>query len=201
MTTYATPTTTQPAPPYGGPPATPRGPSVVPPRPRRRTGIVAAAGALAIALAATAAAVITLTHPVTPAQHTIDVVAPPPATYSSADIQAAKGTACSGWENAALATALASKTRAGVPTDPASLDARFDARAGEKRVGASQIAYLRTQISPATPVDVSGPINEWISSEIDRLHYVNMRDWPAASASLDRGNNLVDVITPRCGLR
>jgi hypothetical protein len=147
------------------------------------------------------AAVITLTHPVTPAQHTIDVVAPPPDTYSSADIQAAKGAACSGWEKAALATALASKTRAAVPTDPASLDARFDARDGEKRVGASQIAYLRTQISPATPVDVSGPINEWISSEIDRLHYVNMRDWPAASASLDRGNNLVDVITPRCGLR
>ena len=109
MTTYTTPTT-QPAPPYGGPPAVPPRhagePPVMPPRRRRRTGIVAAAGALVIAVAATAAAVITLTDPVTPAQHTINVVPPPPVTYSSTEIQAAKDTACSTWDKAARSTAL-----------------------------------------------------------------------------------------------
>ena len=113
MTTYTTPTT-QPAPPYGGPPAVPPRhagePPVMPPRRRRRrTGIVAAAGALAIALAATAAAVIALTYPVTPAQHTVNVVPPPPVTYGSTEIQAAKDTACSTWDKAARATAWQAK--------------------------------------------------------------------------------------------
>jgi hypothetical protein len=143
----------------------------------------------------------TLTTPMTPAQHTVQVVPPDPVTYNSTEIQAAKDTACSAWDKAARATALASRSRAAVDPDPASIDARFAARADEKRVGASQIAYLRTQIGPATPTEVASPIKDWISSEIDRLHYVNMRDWPAATAALDRGNNLVDVIAPECGLR
>ena len=115
MTTYTTPTT-QPAPPYGGPPAVPPhhagGPPVMPRRRRRRTGIVAAAGALVIAVAATVAAMITLTGPVTPAKHIIDVVPPPPVTYSSTEIQAAKDTACSAWDKAARSTAVASKSSA-----------------------------------------------------------------------------------------
>jgi hypothetical protein len=114
---------------------------------------------------------------------------------------ASKGVACAAWDQAARATAVASKERARVTSAPDAIDERFDARSIEKRVGMAEIAYLRTQIEPAAPDDVVTPIRAWIASEIDRLHFVNMRDWPAASAALTRGNDLVDVIAPACGLR
>lgn len=203
MTTYAT-SPTQPSPPIGGPPATPPlvggPPTRRTPRPRR-AGIVAAAGALAIAVLATAATAAALANPIAPAQHTVNVVPSPPAEYSSSEVQAAKGLACAAWEQAARATATASKERAAVTPAPGSIDERFDARATEKRVSMAQISYLRTQLEPAAPKTVVEPIEAWIASEIDRLHFVNMRDWPAASAALTRGNDLVDVIAPACGLR
>jgi hypothetical protein len=204
MTTYTTPTT-QPAPPYGGPPAVPPRhvgePPVMPPRRRRRrTGIVAAAGALTIALAATAAAVIALTHPVTPAQHTINVVPPPPVTYGSTEIQAAKDTACSTWDKAARAIASAGNARASLAesTGGSSPETR-NARTSEKLVTASEIANLRAQVSPATPPEILTPIEDWAKAQIDSFHGVNVRDWTASNADLDRGNNLVDVIDVRCG--
>jgi hypothetical protein len=144
---------------------------------------------------------VSLASPITPGQHTVNVVPPRPAEYSSAEIQAAKGTACEAWEQAALATAAASKARAGVAPDPGSIDDRFDARATEKRVSMAEVSFLRTQIKPAAPETVVTPITAWIASEIDRLHSLNMRDWPTASAALQRGNDLVDVIAPACGLR
>jgi hypothetical protein len=159
-----------------------------------------AAGALVTAAVATAATAAALASPITPAQHTVNVVPPPPVEYSSTEVQAAKRSACAAWEQAALATAAASKERAAV-TAPGSVDERFDARAIEKRVSMAEISYLRTQIDPAAPETVVTPIEAWIASEIDRLHSVNMRDWPAASTALNRGNDLVDVIAPACGLR
>jgi hypothetical protein len=145
---------------------------------------------------------ITLTTPVTPAQHTVDVVPPPPATYSSADIQAAKDTACSAWDRAARATALAGKASAAALESERNSQAPESAAAlaVEKRVGASQIAYLRTQISPATPPEVLSPIDDWITAQIDSLHWANVRDWTASNTANDRGNNLVDVIDGECGM-
>lgn len=203
MTTYVT-SATQPSPPIGGLPATP--PFVGGPPTRRtprpsRAGNIVAASALAIAALATAATAVALARPMTPAQHTVNVVPSPPAEYSSSEVQAAKGLACAAWEQAARATATASKERAAVAPAPGSIDERFDARATEKRVSMAQISYLRTQLDPAAPKAVAEPIEAWIASEINRLHFVNMRDWPAASAALTRGNDLVDVIAPACGLR
>jgi hypothetical protein len=174
----------------------------MPPRRRRRTGIVAAASALAIAVAATAAAMITLTNPVTPAQHTIDVVPPPPITYSSTEIRAAKDTACSMWDKAARSTALAGKASAAALESERNSQAPASAAAlaVEKRVGVSQIDYLRTQLSPATPPEVLTPINDWIAAHNDSLNWANVRDWTASNAANDRGNNLVDVIDGECGM-
>ena len=204
MTTYATSTTHQ-APPAGGPPAPPPqnaggSPTQRTPQPRR-AGIFAAAGAFVIAAAATVATAAAIANPITPSLHTVNIVLPPPAEYTSAQIQTAKGAACTAWEQAALATGRASRERASVASNDGVMDARFDARANEKRVSMSQISYLRTQIEPAAPEAVVTPIEEWVASEIDRLHFDNMRDWPAASTALSRGNDLVDVIAPACGLR
>lgn len=205
MTTYATSATHQ-HPQPGGPPAPPPQnaggpPAQLTPRPRR-TGIVAAASAFVIAAAATVGTAVALGSPITPAQHTVNVSPPPsPADYSSAEVLASKTTACEAWEQAALTTAAAARARAAVAPGEGAMDARFDARANEKRVSMSQVSFLRTQIEPAAPEDIVAPISAWIASEIDRLHFVNMRDWPAASAALQRGNDLVDVIAPACGLR
>lgn len=204
MTTYATSAPHQ-YPQTGGPPAPPPQnaggpPAQLTPSPRR-AGIIAAASAFAIAAAATVATAAALASPITPAQHTVHVVPPPAAEYSSAEVLASKTTACEAWEQAALTTATAARARAAVAPGEGSMDARFGARANEKRVSMSQVSFLRTQIEPAAPEDVVAPIGAWIASEIDRLHFVNMRDWPAASAALERGNDLVDVIAPACGLR
>lgn len=204
MTIYASSATHQ-HPQPSGPPAPPPqnagGPSA-PLTPRqRRAGIVAAATAFAIAAIATVGTAVALGSPITPAQHTVKESPPPPADFSSAEVLASKTTACEAWEQAALTTAAAARARAAVAPGEGSMDARFDARANEKRVSMSQISFLRTQIEPAAPKDIVAPISAWIASEIDRLHFVNMRDWPAASAALQRGNDLVDVIAPACGLR
>jgi hypothetical protein len=204
MTTYAKPTT-QPAPPYGPPPAAPpnyagRSP-VMPPRRRpRRTGIVAATGALAIAVAATAAAMITLTKPVTPAQHTIDVVPPPPMTYSSTEIQAAKDAACSAWDKAARSTAVASKSSAASLAQSWQSPESAAALAAEKRAGMSSVAYLRTELGAATPANVATPLEDWMTARVDMLHALNMRDWSEADRVQQRSNNLVDPIVAVCGL-
>ena len=40
-----------------------------------------------------------------------------------------------------------------------------------------------------------------IVAAVDQMHAINQRDWPAESSALKRGNDLVDVIAPACGLR
>lgn len=204
MTTYAT-SATQPAPPIGGPPATPPlaggPPTQRTPRPRR-AGIFAAAGALVTAAVATVATAAALANPITPAQHTVNVVPPPPAEYSSAEIQAAKETACTSWDQSARSLALAGKARAALgDTTGGSSPQTREARTNEKLVGISQIAHLRSEVGPATPPEIRALIQDWTTAQIDSLHGTNIRDWTLSNSARDRGNDLVDVIAPACGLR
>jgi len=167
--------------------------------PRRRAVIVAAA-AFAIAAAAATTTALALTSPATPAQHTITVVALPPKTYSSAEIQTAKDIACTAWDQAARIIASAGKSVEALAdsTGGSSPETR-NARTSEKLVATAQIATLRTQIGAATPPEVLNPVRDWSGAQIDSLHGTNIRNWDAANATLDRGNDLVDVIDARCG--
>lgn len=205
MTTYASPTT-QPAPPYGGPPTPPpqhwgRPPARRAPRPRR-AAILTATSALIIAAAATVTAAASLANPTTAAHYTVNVLPPAPADYSSAEIQAAKDTACVTWDKTARTIASAGNDRAalGDSSGGSSIDTEM-ARAAEKRTVVSQIAFLRTQISPATPSRVQALLGDWIATQIDSMHGVNIRDWKDSNAATKKGNDLVDVIVPACGLR
>jgi hypothetical protein len=196
----------QPAPPSADSPPTPPhfyggGPPVPRIRSHRRAGIAAAA-AFVIAAAAATTTAIALASPATPAQHTINIVPAPPMTYSSEKIQAAKDTACTAWDQAARAIASAGKLRAALAksTGGSSIDTE-EARTDEKLTTASQIAFLRTELSPVTPPVVGTPISDWITEQIDSMHGVNVRDWNASEAATKRGNDLVDVIAPACGLR
>jgi hypothetical protein len=141
-----------------------------------------------------------LAKPVTPAQHTIDVVPPPPVTYSSAEIQAAKNTACSAWDKAARSTAVASKYSATSLSQSWQSPESAAALAAEKRAGISAVAYLRTELGAATPANIATPLEDWMTARVDMLHALNVRDWTEADRVQERSNNLVDPIAAVCGL-
>jgi hypothetical protein len=143
---------------------------------------------------------ITFTAPMTPAQHTVQVVPPNPVTYNSAEIQAAKDTACSAWDKAARSTALASKASAAALSQSWRSPESAAALATEKRVGMAAVAYLRTQIGAATPADVNSSLKEWMAAHIDQMHALNTRDWTEADQIQKRGNDLVDAVIAVCGL-
>jgi len=204
MTTYAT-SATQQAPPLGGPPApAPRnaGGRLTRRTPRPRpAGIIAAATAFVVAAGATVATAVALASPIAPAQHTINVVAPPPASYSPSEAQTAKATACAAWEQSARSTASASKASAEALEQSWTSPESVEALAREKRTGMAAVSYLRAEMSSATPVSTEKPLNEWIDARIDMLHALNMRNWDQADRDQQRGNDLIGVIRTECGLR
>ncbi len=167
---------------------------------RRRTGITASTAAFVIALAAVVTGSLTLADPIEPARHTVNVVSPAPLTYSISDTQGAKAAACTAWDHAARSITSAGKQRAFIAatTGRSSVETN-EARTVEKRTMTSQVAFLRTQIGPATPAEVGTPINDWIGTQIDSMHGVNMRNWNAANHAITQGNDLVDVIDAKCG--
>ncbi|MCH9729735.1 MAG: hypothetical protein K0U84_08695 [Actinomycetia bacterium] len=171
-------------------------------RQRRHRGRIVAAAAFVAATAAVVASALALAHPAEPAHHTVNIVTPPPVTYSSAKIQAAKNTACAAWDRAARTVAAAANARAELSdtTGGSSIETE-EARMVEKRVAAVEVKFLRTQISPATPPSVKTPITDWMAAQIDSMHGANIRHWDESNAATERGNDLVDVIAPACGLR
>jgi hypothetical protein len=170
-------------------------------RRRHRTGITAATAAFVVAVGAVVTSGLALAHPIEPARHTVNVVPPPPATYSSSQAESARGATCSAWDQAARSLASAGKLREAIAEPNGSSPEARSARTDEKRVGISSIAFLRTKIEPATPAAILAPVESWITTQIDRLHAVNMRDWDASNVAADRANELVSKIVTECELR
>jgi hypothetical protein len=81
-------------------------------RHRARTGLVAAGAAFVVAASAAVTSALALAHPLESAQHTVNVVAPPPTTYNSSEVEAAKNATCASWDQAARSLASAGKLRA-----------------------------------------------------------------------------------------
>jgi hypothetical protein len=44
-------------------------------------------------------------------------------------------------------------------------------------------------------------MKQWIAASIDEMHAMNQRDWDGAERVQQRGNDLVELIAPACGLR
>lgn len=166
-----------------------------------RTGLAVAAAALVIAAAAAVTSGLALAHPIEPARHTVNVVAPPPATYTSSETEAAKGAACTAWDQVARSTALASGASADALEQSWTSPESREALATEKRTGMAAFSYLRTQLTDATPASTAKPLQAWMEARIDMLHSLNMRHWDEADREQERGNDLIDVITSECGLR
>lgn len=167
----------------------------------RGGGIAVAATALVLAAGAVVISGLALVHTVEPAQHSVNVVAPPPATYSSSEIETARQTACTAWDRAARSTALASKSSAQALEQSWTSPESLAALATEKRSGMAAVSYMRTQLSAATPASTAIPLHDWMAANIDMLHALNMRHWDEADREQKRGNDLIDVITSECRLR
>lgn len=169
-------------------------------RRRHRTEITAATAAFVVAVGAVVTSGLALAHPIEPARHTVNVVPPAALTDSSYDTQAAKAAACTSWDQAARTITSAGKQRASIAaTTGRSSVETTEARTVEKRTMTSQVAFLRTQLGPATPAEVRALITDWIGTQIDSMHGVNMRNWNAANYAITQGNDLVDVIDAKCG--
>ena len=166
-----------------------------------RTRMAVAATALALATGAAVTSVLALAHPIGPAGHTVNVVSPPPPTYSSSEKQAARASACAAWDRAARSTALASKSSAEALEQSWTSPESLAALATEKRTGMAAVSYLRTQLTDATPASTAVPLHDWMAANTDMLHALNMRHWDEAARELKRGNDLIDVIMSECGLR
>ena len=165
------------------------------------TGLAVAAAAFMIATGASVTSALALAHPVEPAPDTVEVVAPAPVTYSVTDTQAAKDTACEAWDLASRAIASVGKQRASLADTTGGSSAETEeARVAEKRTMVAQITFLRTKVGPATPAAVRASVADWIATQIDSMHGVNVRDWSATNVATSRGNELVDVIVAECGL-
>lgn len=170
-------------------------------RRRHRTGIAAASAAFAVAVGAAVTSALAFAQPIEPARHTVSVVPPPPAAYSSSQTEAAKAAACTAWDRGARSTALASRASADALEQSWTSPESTAALATEKRTGMAAVSYLRTQMTDATPASTAIPMHEWTAANIDMLHALNMRHWDEAARALNRGNNVIDVITAECGLR
>jgi hypothetical protein len=171
-------------------------------RRHQRTGLAVAAAAFLVATGASVTSALALAHPVEPARDTVQVVPPAPVTYSVTDTQAAKNTTCDAWDQASRAIASVGKQRASLADTTGGSSAETEeARAAEKRTTVAQITFLRTRIGPATPPAVRASVADWIATQIDSMHGVNVRDWSATNVATSRGNELVDVIVAECGLR
>lgn len=166
-----------------------------------RTGLAVASAALVIAAAAAVATGMALAHPIEPARHTVNVVAPPPATYTSSQTEAAKAAACMAWDRVARSTALASRASADALEQSWTSPESREALATEKRTGMAAFSYLRTQITDATPASTAAPLHDWMTASISMLHLLNIRHWDEADREQKRANDLIDAITSECGLR
>lgn len=167
-------------------------------RRHHRTGITAASAAFVVAVGAVVTSGLALAHRVEPGQHTVNVVPPP--TYSSSDTQAAKAATCTTWDQAARTITSVGKQRASIAATTGRSSVETDAaRTVEKRTMTAEVAFLRTQIGPATPAEVRAPITDWIGTQIDSMHGVNVRNWDASNDAITQGNDLVDAIDAKCG--
>ncbi|BBX88233.1 hypothetical protein [Mycolicibacterium aubagnense] len=199
MTTYApppvlapdqTPAYWQTTPPGGG----------LPPRPLRtggrRRGVVAAWVAVAAAAAAVAVSAVNLSTPQAAPVHTT-VVPAGPATYTTDQVAAAKQQTCAAWKTASAQMAGASNAAADAPPNWSNPDTK-NALAAEARTTLAESAYLRSQIGDATPLELTGPIHDYLVASFDMEHWTMRRNGPNRHEAIGRSNIAANKVDAAC---
>ncbi|SKR61738.1 Uncharacterised protein [Mycobacteroides abscessus subsp. abscessus] len=150
------------------------------------------AGCAAVAFAAVAVSQPTQRHTVA-----LTLAAPPPA-YSPSEVTAAKDSACAAWDTAVDAMTKASDAVASTPpgwNNPK----REQARSTETWVLLSQTAFLRSQVSPATPAELSHLIEQYNVLTLAQQDASVRRDGVAVDSLIDDQNLVVKRVDALCG--
>lgn len=188
MTTYAEPplvlTPPPPSPLQSRPVGQPKG---------GRLALASAWIAVAVCGAAAAISGFTLAQPAARPVHTV-LVSP---TFTTEQIAAAKKQACAAWDIAATKLVAVATDVAHAPhgwNDPV----KREAVAAEARTILVEIAYLRTQLSPATPAELAMPIHEYVVASFDQENATLHLKGSARNEAIDRGNAAADRVDAVC---
>lgn len=126
--------------------------------------------------------------------------APSAAAPSPSDVAAAKKAACDAWSAASAAMVAARQPFVDSPpnwNDPVTVRALVQAQAGIL----IQVEYLRQHVSPATPAEVAGPIDDYIRANIDLAALDGQhQSATVANVAADRGVAAAAKVRTACGL-
>lgn len=141
----------------------------------------------------------TADHSSTAPVHTVVVTPPPAPSFSTNEIQAATGKACTAWDTASMALADASRKSAAAPKDWDNPVTRA-ADAASSRATLTQVSYLRTQITPATPNDLKTNLASWQDLAYAIEHAQLARLGNSHDSLIAQQSNLNRTIESQCGL-
>jgi hypothetical protein len=188
---------------YATPPLLLAPDAALPPQPQphpvgqpKRGRLAWASAWLAVAVCGAAAAIsgFTLAQPTARPVHTV-LVSP---TFTTEQIAAAKKQACAAWDVTATKLVAAATDVADAPrgwNDPV----KREAVAAEARAILVEIAYLRTQLSAATPPELTIPIHEYVVASFDQENATLHLKGSARNEAIDRGNAAAGRVDAVCG--
>lgn len=150
---------------------------------------------LAVSAAAAACAAFDAAAPTQP--RTVSLITTPSTAYSTSETTAAKNVACSAWDTAVDAMTKASDEVAATPPgwdNPA----RQQARNAETWVLLSQTAFLRTQVSAATPTELSHLIEQYNVLTLAQQDASIRRDGVDVDSLIDDQNLVIKKVDALC---
>lgn len=162
---------------------------------RGRWGLVAAWAVVVVCGGGAVVSGIALATPAARPSHTV-IVSP---TFTADQVSAAKAVACQAWERASNASAEGGRVVAKAPRgfdDPA----KQEALALEARTNLIQMAYLRSRIGAATPVELTAPIGDYLRAIADLEHAAANRRGNARNEAINRVNVATRQVNAVCGL-
>nr|VTP02306.1 hypothetical protein BIN_B_04460 [Mycobacterium riyadhense] len=145
--------------------------------------------------AAAAASAVALATPAARPTHTV-IVSP---TFTPDQVAAAKKQACDAWERASTVMAEAGGVVAKAPRDWGD-PVRREAIAAEARIYLVEGSYLRSQIAPATPAELTAPLHDYFVASADMENATMQMQGHARSAAIDRANIATRQANSVCGL-
>ncbi|MDO3240974.1 hypothetical protein P5W04_12680 [Mycobacteroides abscessus subsp. abscessus] len=75
----------------------------------------------------------------------------------------------------------------------------MDARGVEARTALVQMAYLKSQVDPATPQDIAAGVHEYLVATVDQEEAAMRRMGSQVDAAIDRANVAVETVNKLCG--
>lgn len=167
------------------------------PRPGSRRPMVLALVALGLSTTALAAAALPfLQDGVRPS---VVAVVAAEQTYSTSEVSLARDRACNAWDTAAAAMATASNAAADAPTDWDNPLTKA-ADANDARTALVEIAYLRDQITAATPKELADSLGRYQDLTIAIQHASVQRMASTLNSLSEKLNAESRSIQKTCGL-